>query len=311
MPVWDINTEQFSTRGRDLKFYPPKKADARGWSNIITLCSPNLHCMHEHVIPSTVTGLTFKDREGIVHARDRETRIACLGSPRAPLGGDMPDPVYDQQGVAVCGSIILPDGSALHSHGFIRGNERYPPKYPWLVFIPIYNHTLNQFFAIQDYIEKVWIRSLIAEVNKYDDDPRTYSLMLKSVFAGQTRVTDVSRVPTPGPIPNPLQDETHKRDWERVQMICNPYRTPEALVQDLGIGQWNPRYAGLAQAPPVQAPPMQAPPVNPAPPSQTPPAGPADWWSGADDPFGDASPAPGTESKLPAGAPSEALPGSW
>jgi len=311
MSRWDINTDQYSNRGRNLRFYPPSKAQSKGWNNVITLCAENLYCFHEHVIPLTMPGLTFMDREGAIHARDRETRVTCLGSPRVPLGGAMPEPVYDQQGVAICGSIILPDGSALHSHGFIRGNEKYPPQHPWLVFIPIYNHTTNQFFVIQDYIEKVWIRSIIDEVRKHDDDPRTYSLMLQSAFAGQTRITVVSRVPKPEAqpvmgqtVPNPLQDETHKRDWERIQMICNPYRTPEALVQDLGIGQWNTRYA-VGQAPPVQA----APPVNLAPPAQAPPTA---WWAGADDdPFGDSAPAAGAVNKLPAAATNEVLPGSW
>jgi hypothetical protein len=300
-----VDTDEF--RGGDrtsVRFFPPSRANARGWSEIITFLAPNLMVKHTHFI-APMPGLMYKDGDGNLKPRDRETAVTCLGSPRTPLGEEMPSPVYDPTGLVECQNVKLPNGMSLHDTPFNQAASMYPSKHPWQVFIPIYVHPNQKhpeglFRILDDYISNTWVRSLIMEVQQHDDDVRSYSLQLQSIFAGDKRLTGISRVPTPTNPPIVVQNgmvalaqnatETQQADWARVQMWCKPYKTAEAMVQFLGIEQWNPQYAG---APPVQAPP---------PTSATPPASGGDngWWSTNDpDPFGGGeAPVPGSVNRL-------------
>lgn len=313
---WNVNTAELANSGRkSIRFFPPNKEKSRGWQAVIQLMAPELFCVHEHVV-SPMPGLTFTNREGVRSPRDQETRIACLGSPRVPLGAEMSMPVHNPAGVAECKAIMLPNGQSLHDCPHDSPTARYPARNPWKAFIPVFVHQdtvadAGCYKVIHEFLERPWWLSIIDEVSKYNDDPRSYALQIRAIMSGKTRVFDVQRVPTPAAPPNPTQ-EPHMEDWQRVQALCSPYRTAESVVQYLGIEQWNPSLAG--SAPPVVAPVTSAS-VNTTPAAAA--ATPADnWWEQSStvpasappadapfaaipgDPFGDDTPTQGTQQRL-------------
>ena len=225
--------------------FPKDAAEAASWSHIVRFIKLDdedhetyKYCRH---VFKTQSGQgPYIDKEGKVSERRSMSMAFCLGSPRNPFAqGD--DLEMDDEGVADCRSIILPNGTSLHDideGGSLR--ER----------CVVWSWTNNHVAMIDRPVG--FFDNLFEWTQKVQDNPFYYSkstpgfdVLLQAEPKGGNFYSYSFSCP-PNSANRDFAAVMHlvKAQRDEVLAMLNPAQTKEDIIQRLGLGTSSPRSSG-------------------------------------------------------------------
>lgn len=239
------NTGMFPTSEEvrtPIKLFPPSLNDEvrrfEGWSVTLSFLTPwpNVYRIHQFMPMRGQDPIkTFDNR---VVARDRMQRCVCLGSPRKPFNGEF-ELALDPEGVKLCESIKLPDGSSLHDCSIemtSRGS-----KVDWRYIFPVYVWNEKTPYVVDGPWTDKFVKAILgARASQRDRSVEDFAVTVSGHMEGRAKCYTVEVVAAPGPTP---QADPSDQRWLDVGRVANPYMTPEAAVERLGVARYNTQFA--------------------------------------------------------------------
>lgn len=242
---------------------PPK------WKLQLTIRKRSALCFLQHQFPTDPAQGKMVNSKGEQTDRYKTSFSRCLAMKPIEYEGSFDDIEYTEEGLALCRSIRVPDGRSIHDcHGI------YGVKNDWTISAFVYNWTDGLYQVLQASPSSSFVRSLYERVWDTEAEPATYMLEMECQRQANGNRTFITMKPEalPGTLPQINPDWKKSMDYYHT----GGFETAEAMVQRLGIEQWNPHIIAPKQA---AAPPVQAGAVG---------------FDDDSDPFGDSVPAAGS-----------------
>lgn len=244
MPVMPAMPAQKDNRPALFLYAPNVAAINEGWEMMITPAAQYPVAVRIHLVNPMPGQAHIRTKDGRILERTRPEYIACLGSPRAPFvpTADGQEPVLDPAGVEICQSIMLPGGIPLHDTPLVT---RFDEPVEWRYSMPAYNWSRQAWEVVSlDWVEPMAHAIFRAVYEHNAEEPLSYVLRITGFMeAGSTgrqkKAYKVDYKKLDNPIALPPDDDER---WMAVRDHAYPFRTPEAVVQRLGIEQFNPQY---------------------------------------------------------------------
>ena len=257
------------TSGNPIVLRAPKKNETtKDWSIQLTVLKRTVLPYRQHAWPTFDEQGAMVKPDGTTQPRASWSFATCLGSPAQEY--DSFDSIEtNDEGIATCRGIKLPDGRNLHD---VVG--QYGENADWRISCYVYNWTVGCYQVLQESPTNGFVRCLFNKVWETEAKPATYMIELGVEISPKGKRTFYAMKPQQLPAPLPPIEEDYKKI---MQSRHNVMETAEALVQRLGLAKWNPH--------------IIAPPTNVTVPQ---PAVEANAPGFVDDPFGDDAPAAGS-----------------